>query len=113
MVPHCRRKSPGTVHGKRNFTARGGVLSAVYDKLVLSILTFAAKRVEVRVMRDAIVMVKKAEARFGPSDGDRVAFRLGGGLKVFVVDHRGDWSRIILTSGEDGWIKNSQIAEVV
>lgn len=92
---------------------RFGLVQKILIVLLLSMTAvYAAKRVEVRVIRDAIVMSKKAEVRFGPSDGDRVAFKLGEGLKVYVVKSRSDWSRIILTNGEDGWIKNSSIAEV-
>ncbi len=71
-----------------------------------------AKDVETRVMRDAIVMAKDAEVRYGPSESDQTAFRLGVGIKVYVVDQREDWSRVILVNGEGGWMKNSQIVEV-
>lgn len=74
---------------------------------------FLVKRVEARMIRAAIVMAPKAEVRFGPSDGDRVAFRLGEGLKVYVVDHREGWSRVLLVNGEEGWMKDAQIAEVL
>jgi len=98
------------------FWGRGLRFGLVQKTLTIGLFIFgmlyAAKCVELRVLRDAIVMAKKAEVRFGPSDGDRVSFRLGEGLKVFVVDRREGWSRIILTNGEDGWIKNSSIAEV-
>ena len=91
----------------------GPVQKTLLALAVFTLLIFAAKCIEMRVMRGAIVMTGKAEVRFGPSEGDRVAFRLGEGLKVYVVDHRDGWSRILLTSGEDGWIKNSQIEEVL
>lgn len=98
------------------FLGRGlrfGLLQKIFAiSLFVLLMLYAAKRVEVRVIRDAIVMAKKADVRFGPSEGDRIAFRLGEGLKVFVVHRREGWSRIILTNGEDGWIKNSSIEEV-
>jgi len=80
---------------------------------MVSVAIFAAKRIETRMIRDAIVMTKQAEVRFGPSEGDRVAFRLGEGLKVYVIDRRQDWSRIVLVNGDEGWIQNSKIAEVL
>jgi len=92
---------------------RFGVVQKAFTlALAIFLMLYAAKRVEMRVIRDAIVMAKKADVRFGPSDGDRIAFRLGEGLKVYVVDRREGWSRIILTNGEDGWIKNNSISEV-
>lgn len=80
--------------------------------LAAALLLYAAKSVESRFLRDAVVMSKKADVRFGPSDGDRVAFKLGEGLKVYVIDRRENWSRILLANGESGWIKNDAIAEV-
>jgi tetratricopeptide (TPR) repeat protein len=83
--------------------------------LVLTVLffaLFAAKQIETRMIRNAIVTAKTAEVRYGPAESDQVAFRLGGGLTVYVVDRRPDWSRVTLVNGEGGWVKNSQIAEV-
>jgi len=79
---------------------------------ILFFLLAIAKQIETSVIRDAVVMNKEAQVRYGPSDTDRLAFKLGEGLKVFVVDHREDWSRIILVNGEGGWVKSDQIAEV-
>ncbi len=79
---------------------------------VVFLLLSIAKDVEVRVMRDAIVMTKEAEVRYGPSESDQIAFRVGEGIKVYVVDHREDWSRVILVNGEGGWMRNRYLAEV-
>ena len=76
---------------------------------LIFVLLALAKHVEKDVIRDAIVMTNDAEVRYGPSDSDQVAFRLGEGLKVYVVDEREDWSRVLLVNGETGWMKNSQI----
>ena len=83
--------------------------------LALTVLAFIlslAKQIETRVIKDAIIMTKEAEVRYGPSENDQVALRLGEGLKVYVVDRRDDWSRVILVNGEGGWMKRAQIAEV-
>ncbi len=90
----------------------GSVQKVLTVVLAVALMLYAAKRIEMRVIRDAIVMAKKADVRYGPSEGDRIAFKLGEGLKVYVVDRREGWSRIFLTNGEDGWIKNDSIAEV-
>ena len=71
----------------------------------------ALKHVESRMIQDAIVMTEEAEFRFGPSDADQVAFRLGEGHKVYVVDRRKGWSRVVLINGEGGWVRNDKIAE--
>lgn len=84
----------------------------VFVLLILTGFVALGKHVQRDWMRDAIVMQKECEARYGPSEHDQVAFRLGEGISVFVMDRREDWSRILLTNGESGWVKNSEIAEV-
>jgi SH3-like domain-containing protein len=100
------------------FFLRGrGVFWNVWQRFVFIVLLFAAlvafgKQVQSNLIRDAVVMQKECEARYGPSEHDQVAFRMGEGIKVFVVDRREDWSRVLLTNGESGWVKDSDIAEV-
>ena len=80
--------------------------------LLLAALVAFGKQVQSNLIRDAIVMQKECEARFGPSEHDQVAFRMGEGIKVFVMDRREDWSRVLLTNGESGWVRDADIAEV-
>ena len=84
----------------------------VFILLLIATLVAFGKQVQSNVIRDAIVMQKECEARYGPSEHDQVAFKMGGGIKVFVMDRREDWSRVLLTNGESGWVKDSDIAEV-
>jgi len=84
----------------------------IFIVLLLAALVAFGKEVQSNVIRDAIVMQKECEARYGPSEHDQVAFRMGEGIKVFVMDRREDWSRVLLTNGESGWVKDSDIAEV-
>ena len=84
----------------------------IFTLLILLGLLAVGKQLQRSVIRDAIVMQKECEARYGPSERDQVAFRMGEGIKVFVMDQREDWSRILLTNGESGWVKNSEITEV-
>jgi len=84
----------------------------VFIVLLLAVLVAFGKHVQSNVIRDAIVMQKECEAHYGPSEHDQVAFRMGEGIKVFVMDRREDWSRVLLTNGESGWVKDSDIAEV-
>lgn len=84
----------------------------VFIVLLLAALVAFGKQVQSNMIRDAIVMQKECEAHYGPSEHDQVAFRMGEGIKVFVMDRREDWSRVLLTNGESGWVKDSDIAEV-
>jgi tetratricopeptide (TPR) repeat protein len=70
------------------------------------------KNLQMNRLRDAVVLAQQAEVRYGPSETDQIAFRLGEGLSLYVVDRREDWSRILLVNGETGWVSNDQIAEV-
>lgn len=85
----------------------------VFASLLLIGLVAFGKHAQRELFRDAIVMQKECEARYGPSDHDQVAFRMGEGIKVLVMDRREDWSRVLLMNGESGWVKNADIAEVV
>lgn len=71
-----------------------------------------AKNVEMHFMRAAIVTSSEAPAHYGPSAGDKVAFRVGEGIKVYVVDKRDDWSRVLLVNGGSGWVLNNKITEI-
>lgn len=84
----------------------------VFIVLLLATLVAVGKQVQSNVIRDAIVMKKECEAHYGPSEHDQVAFKMGEGIKVFVMDRREDWRRVLLTNGESGWVKDSDIAEV-
>lgn len=84
----------------------------VFFLLLIATLAAVGKQIQSHVIRDAIVMQKECEARYGPSEHDQVAFRMGEGIKVFVMDRREDWNRVLLTNGESGWVKDSAIAEV-
>jgi tetratricopeptide (TPR) repeat protein len=87
---------------------RKGMLTVLF----LSSAIAGGKMVQGHWIRDAIVLKNEAEVRYGPSDTDRLAFRLGEGLKVYVVNHREEWSRIRIPNGETGWIRNDHIEEV-
>jgi len=84
----------------------------VFGVLLLAVLVAFGKQLQSNVIRDAIVMQKECEAHYGPSEHDQVAFRMGEGIKVFVMDRREDWSRVLLTNGESGWVRDTDIAEV-
>lgn len=84
----------------------------IFIVLVLVSLIALGKHIQDSMILDAIVMKKECDARYGPSEHDQVAFRMGEGIKVFVMDHREDWSRILLTNGESGWVHAADIAEV-
>lgn len=80
---------------------------------ILGFALLGVKTVQMNFFREAIVISKEAQVYYGPSINDQQAFKLGEGLKVYVRDSREGWSRIIIASGETGWIQKDQIGEVV
>lgn len=89
------------------------ILQWIFLFWVTSLFFISAKEMERRFLRPAIVLEKQVEVRYGPSDFDPVAIKLGEGLKVYVMDKREEWSRIWLINTESGWVRNSQIGEVM
>ncbi len=79
---------------------------------LLFTVLFGAKYFYERFYAEAIVLAGEAEVRYGPSMDNQSLMKLGGGLKVFIVDAREDWSRVITWNGETGWIKNSELGRV-
>jgi tetratricopeptide (TPR) repeat protein len=68
-----------------------------------SVFPLGTKYWDVFLRRDAVVVRDKAEVRYGPSESDKVAFRLAPGLKVNVLETREDWFLVGLVNGESGW----------
>ncbi len=90
-----------------------GTLGATLLSLViLSSFPLLLKFAETGMKDEAIITVKQAEVRYGPSTIDRIAFRLVEGLKVSAHDHKQDWYRIQLRDGRSGWIKDSEMSVI-
>ncbi len=77
--------------------------------VILSAGLVAVKSFSTQWMREAVITAPKAEVHYGPSQDDQVAFRLGEGLKVYVMSVGDNWSRIWLVNGDSGWIRNEQM----
>jgi hypothetical protein len=60
-------------------------------------------------LRVAVVLPAEVEA-FSGTDADTVVrFRLHAGTEVRAVETSGDWVRIVLPDGEQGWIQRDQV----
>lgn len=80
--------------------------------LIASLVLYGGKYFQDHFYTDAIVASKDAAVRSGPSAKDKIAFRLGEGIKVHILEDGDDWSRVVLNNGDMGWIETSQIAKV-
>lgn len=80
--------------------------------MLVSLSLWVLKGVDERQLPEAIVLKAEAPVRYGPSYKDRMAFRLGEGMKVRIHKKEGEWSRVVLVNGETGWMFHEDMAEV-
>lgn len=59
--------------------------------------------------REAIVVVKEAEAKFGPFNRATTYFTLYEGTKIYVLLAKDDWNKIKRADKKVGWIKKSSL----
>jgi len=89
----------------------GLVIVAVVAGIGLA-LAVAALTDRVVSVPPAIVLARRAEARFAPLPDATVHFQLGEGTKVLIREDRGQWWLVERCDGQQGWIK-ADVAERV
>jgi tetratricopeptide (TPR) repeat protein len=62
--------------------------------------------------KPAIVFAESAEVRSEPQKASNATFVLHEGTKVYVIEKLGNWKKIQLTDGTEGWIDGNAIKEV-
>ena len=62
--------------------------------------------------RSAIVFEEKMEVREEPKATGSVSFELHAGTKLDIVDEDGDWIRIKISNGKDGWVPATTVKEL-
>lgn len=60
----------------------------------------------------AVIFAESTEVKSGPSIGSAISFVLHEGTKVQIEDYDGEWVRILLANGTDGWILSSDLKEL-
>lgn len=60
----------------------------------------------------AIIFAEEIQIKAEPSLGSSTAFVLHEGTKVQVIAEDGNWYRIQLVDGKDGWIQNSELKKL-
>jgi tetratricopeptide (TPR) repeat protein len=85
----------------------------VFCVLVLvSVAAAAFEKSHYENEKPAIVFAENAEVRNEPQKLGANIFMLHEGTKVFVMETLGNWKKIQLTDGTEGWIEKSTIKEV-
>lgn len=73
---------------------------------------WVSKEIYSRTVQEALALQSQAAVRYGPSHKDQIAFRLGEGIKVRLKKRTGEWSQVLLTNGETGWMANEEIGVI-
>lgn len=84
----------------------------IFSILLLVIALWGSKVFYEMHYQEAIVLATEADVHYGPSRDNQSLMKLGGGLKVFVVDRREEWSRVLTWNGETGWMRNSDLGQI-
>jgi len=80
--------------------------------LVLSVSAGMSEKDHFDNDRPAIVFSELSEVRSEPQKAGAAIFLLHEGAKVYVIETLGQWKKIELTDGTEGWIDGSTIKEV-
>ncbi|MBG87552.1 MAG: hypothetical protein CMO80_11725 [Verrucomicrobiales bacterium] len=64
------------------------------------------------VDEDAVVIVEKANAHYGPLDDSKTAFFLKNGEEVRLSGEKGDWIQVTEAGGKLGWVRASELQHI-
>jgi tetratricopeptide (TPR) repeat protein len=63
-------------------------------------------------VQEAVVVAHEAEVRYGPSENDKVVFRLTSGIEVVIKEKRDGWDKIALMNAQEGWTESTRLEEM-
>ena len=91
-----------------------GFIAGISMLLLSTLLFFAANSQgnKEQNSRKAIVLVDKSEVRNGPDVESTALLPIHEGLKVELLDQIGDWWKVKLSNGEQGWLPMSDLEEI-
>lgn len=95
---------------RKRFLFAGSMFSAILlvSFLTMAFLTFG----DFTKKQPAIIFASEIEVKTEPSMGSSVAFTLHEGTKVQVSAKDGNWYRITLADGKDGWIPATELKQL-
>jgi uncharacterized protein YgiM (DUF1202 family) len=89
------------------------VLACVGLLFAIIAFTFSISEKNDAIKEDsAIVMSPVASVRSSPGEAGKSIFVLHEGTKVSLLDELGDWTRIELSDGRQGWIAAESISKI-
>jgi tetratricopeptide (TPR) repeat protein len=76
-------------------------------------LAMASVHAEHELRRNpAVVTAGEVDVRSGPGESYNLSFKIHEGLRVYVDDRRGEWSRVHLGGELVGWVPSAEIEEI-
>lgn len=84
-----------------------GALAAVLAGAMMTVQWYALDQ-----LHPAVVIGQTVPAREGPNPASKASFELHEGTEVRVVDHEGDWVRVRLRNGLEGWAEARGVEEI-
>lgn len=89
------------------------IVACVLTAMMAVALVFSLKqRREITESESAIVTSPVSSVKNSPADGGQTVFVIHEGTKVRLIDSVGDWTRISLSDGRQGWLKAETIEEI-
>src|SRR5690606_1641086 len=88
----------------------GSMLSGILllSALALAFMTYG----DYTENQPAVIFASEIEVKTEPTLGSNVAFKLHEGTKVQILAQDGNWFRIVLEDGKDGWIPASDLKQL-
>lgn len=82
---------------------------ALATVLIIFTLVFVGRLREKATKVPAIVLTEKLSVRSGPETSETEVFALHEGVKVFILETSGEWSKIRLADGKIGWLPKNNL----
>jgi tetratricopeptide (TPR) repeat protein len=95
---------------KKRLLFVGAMLAGIFlvASLTMAFLTYG----DYTKNQPAIIFASEIEVKTEPTLGSNVAFKLHEGTKVQILAQDGNWFRITLADGKDGWIPASDLKQL-
>ncbi len=100
----------GSTRKKRKWSFLIGIVLLILSALP-SALAFS-RQTQQKNSKTAIIIKGNASFRSAPDDAGNEIMKLPEGLKISIEDQLGDYSKVRLPDGEDGWLDNEAFEDI-
>jgi tetratricopeptide (TPR) repeat protein len=87
---------------------RRSLLAAIVAILIIALsLSFVLYLRISSIGSEAIIIAEKADAGFEPITSATVHYTLYEGAKVYIIEKKGEWTRVKRADGKSGWVRSA------